>query len=240
VADLRGVLSLAERDDLANLVLRILDRMGRQFTDAFDSRPVTPVETDNPNHGWIALPLQNRGNVKAVVGFPNSPSSSLGEASNPNSSNANVSTSSNTAHDKTASRPGPSNGHSYSRAHQIIEKEENEAMTPQLKELKKELSVVYKKWQTFVANRIRDVKVTDQAQPGQRGVNTAAGGAGRGGRWSNARGGRGARRGGGRGRGGFPIQPGKKNHMIQGTLCKACSSWLTLLSLRTHSTASSV
>ena len=203
VADLKGILTPAERDDLASLILRILDRMGHQITDAFDSRPVTPVETDNPNHGWIALQLQNRENIS----LSNKPLAYLAEANKPNNSTSNVATPSKTTKDKTDGRPSNGSIRSSPKAHQIIEKEEHEAMTPQLQELKKELSVVYKKWQTFVTNRIRDVKVTELPQSAQRGDKTAAG-AGRGGRWSN-RVGRGDRRGG-RGRGGFPNQPGMK------------------------------
>jgi hypothetical protein len=193
VVDLKGILSTGQRDDLATLVLRILDKIGHQITDAFDSHPVTPVETKNPNHGWIALQLQGREND----GFPNRPLSPLGVANKPNNGNASA-----------APPSSGRKGRPLSKAHQIIEKEEQEAMTPQLQELKKELSVVYKKWQMFVTNRIRDVKVTEEAQPGRRGEDGASAVAGRGGRWGN-RGGRGDGRGGGRGRGGLSTPPGK-------------------------------
>lgn len=82
---------------------------------------------------------------------------------------------------------------SFKKTHQIIEKEEQEAMTPQLRELKKEALIFFRKWQALVLQRMRDISINDPqvAQGGPRG------------RGRGFRGGRGEFRGrGGGGRGG--------------------------------------
>lgn len=49
----------------------------------------------------------------------------------------------------------------YIQAHEIIEKEEKKAMTPQLGELKKEAVVVFRKWQAALLTRLRDIHVAE-------------------------------------------------------------------------------
>ncbi|KAL7937445.1 hypothetical protein V8C35DRAFT_331214 [Trichoderma chlorosporum] len=75
------------------------------------------------------------------------------------------------------------------KAHELIEKEETEAMTPQLRELKKEAMIFFRKWQTTVLQRVRDIAVNDQQCPqgttrgrgrGLRGMSRGRGGGGSG------------------------------------------------------------
>lgn len=91
---------------------------------------------------------------------------------------------------------------SYDKTHQTIEKEEKEAMTPQLRELKKEALLFFRKWQTTVLQRVRDVIVNDPNAP-----TTSYRGRGRGFRGA-ARGARGGRGGRGGGRGGLTLATG--------------------------------
>lgn len=76
-------------------------------------------------------------------------------------------------------------------------------MTPQLSELKKEALAAFKKWQTLVLQRLRDITVNDPQS-----TQTVARGRGRGGRGGGGFRGRGGR-GGGIGRGGLTIGTGK-------------------------------
>lgn len=101
---------------------------------------------------------------------------------------------------------------SYNRAHKSIEKEEKEAMTPHLRELKKEALTFFRKWQASVLQRIRDISVTVQdPMPAQgalrgrgRGASTVR---------SSVRGGRSAR-GGRASRGGaLTLATGKRAHL---------------------------
>lgn len=82
----------------------------------------------------------------------------------------------------------PSN--TYDKAREIIEKEEKQAMTPQLRELKKEALTFFDKWRSIVFQRLDNVVVNDQQcfqgssrgrGRGLRGAPRARGG-GRGGR----------------------------------------------------------
>lgn len=86
----------------------------------------------------------------------------------------------------------------YTMAHQIIEKEEKEAMTPQLKELKKDALTFFRKWQGNVLTRLRELKVNDPNAEQEASRGRGRGRGARGGR--GPRGGRGGR-GGGRGGG---------------------------------------
>lgn len=91
---------------------------------------------------------------------------------------------------------------SYAKTHQIIEQEEKEAMTPQLSELKKEALVFFRKWQTGVLQRIRDITVNDPN------ASTSSNFRGRGRGFRGARGGRGGRGGGRGGRVGLTLATG--------------------------------
>ncbi|PTB79254.1 DUF726-domain-containing protein [Trichoderma longibrachiatum ATCC 18648] len=59
----------------------------------------------------------------------------------------------------------PNVSKSFEKTREIIEKEEQEAMTPQLRELKKEAMVFFRKWQSTVLQRIRDIAVNEQQAP---------------------------------------------------------------------------
>ncbi|KAF9877786.1 hypothetical protein CkaCkLH20_04921 [Colletotrichum karsti] len=177
--DLTGVFTLEEKNEIIKLVSDILDNMQAQISNIFHSPPITPASTENPQHSWLSLSL--------LKGKSNKPATSQPQGNSPPSPSADQQNASKT----------------YAKAHEIVEKEEKEAMTPQLQELKKECLVVFNKWQGNVLLRVKDISVQEpdaQEAPAARG--------GRGGRGSRgARGDRGAPQGGrgtprGRGRGG--------------------------------------
>ncbi|KAM0258277.1 hypothetical protein ACHAQJ_003919 [Trichoderma viride] len=157
--DLTGILSVAEKNDLATLVNAITERMARDISNIFDSPPVAPIQSDHGHHHWLLLPLshqkQNKTASHSLMGMKR-----IG-----------------------ASKP-------YDKTREIIEKEEKESMTPQLRELKKEALIFFRKWQTIVLQRVRDIAVNDQPGPqpntrgrgrGMRGAPRGRGGGGRGG-----------------------------------------------------------
>lgn len=163
--DLTGTISIAEKNDLNLLVNAITEKLARDISNIFDSPPLTPIENEHGHHHWLSLSILHCKEKE------NRPPSSLSQPSLNGG----------------ASKP-------YIQAHQIIEKEEKEAMTPQLRELKKETLVVFRKWQAAILARLRDVVVNDiPTAPvnlrGSRGRGYRGGGRGRGGRGgSNARG----------------------------------------------------
>lgn len=178
--DLTGVFSVEEKNEVIKLVSDILDSMKDQISNIFHSPPITPASTENPQHSWLSLSL--------LKGKSNKPATPQPQGNNP--------TSPSSADQQNASK-------TYAKAHGIVEKEEKEAMTPQLQELKKECLVVFNKWQGNVLLRVKDISVKDPDAP-----EPPATRGGRGGRGSRgARGDRGAPQGGrgtrrGRGRGG--------------------------------------
>ncbi|TQN72313.1 putative membrane protein [Colletotrichum shisoi] len=180
--DLTGVLTIGEKDELISLVSNILDSMQDQISNIFHSPPITPATTEDPQHSWLSLSLlKNKASVMSQ-----SQSTANKENTRPSSSSARQDA-----------------GKTYKKAHDIVEKEEKEAMTPQLQELKKECLVVFQKWQGNVLTRAKDISVKDPEA-------SSAGPAGRGGRGGRGtRGGRGDRgtpqggRGTPRGRGGI-------------------------------------
>ncbi|KXH55109.1 hypothetical protein CNYM01_03003 [Colletotrichum nymphaeae SA-01] len=167
--DLTGVLTLDEKNELINLVSNILDSMQDQISNIFHSPPITPATTEDPQHSWLSLSLL-KNKVTSKPATPQSESSAnkedTGSASTSNQQKG---------------------GLTYNKAHEIVEKEEKEAMTPQLQELKKECLVVFRKWQGNVLTRAKDISVKDSE--------ASAAPAGRGGRGAvrGARGGRGDR-----------------------------------------------
>ncbi|CCF38364.1 hypothetical protein CH063_09466, partial [Colletotrichum higginsianum] len=179
--DLTGVLTIDEKDELISLVSNILDSMQDQISNIFHSPPITPATTEDPQHSWLSLSLlKNKASA-----ISQSQSTANKENTRPSSSSAQQDA-----------------GKTYKKAHDIVEKEEKEAMTPQLQELKKECLVVFQKWQGNVLTRAKDISVKDPEA-------SSAGPAGRGGRGGRGtRGGRGDRgtpqggRGTPRGRGG--------------------------------------
>ncbi|KAJ3950613.1 uncharacterized protein N0V96_001763 [Colletotrichum fioriniae] len=167
--DLTGVLTLEEKNELINLVSNILDSMQDQISNIFHSPPITPATTEDPQHSWLSLSLLKN----KVSGTPAAPQSqSQGGANKENTGPAS------TSNQQKGSL-------TYNKAHEIVEKEEKEAMTPQLQELKKECLVVFRKWQGNVLTRAKDISVKDpeasaaQASRGGRGaVRGARGGRG--------------------------------------------------------------
>lgn len=170
--DLTGSISPAEKNDLATLVNAITEKMHKDISNIFDSPPVTPINGEHGHHHWLSLPLLHRKENKE-----NMPPSS-----------------------QTFQQGGGSSS-SYRKTHDIIEKEEKEAMTPQLRELKKEALTFFRKWQTVILQRIRDISVSDP-QAAQGGIR----GRGRGGARGVTRG-----RGGRVSRGGLTLATGESN-----------------------------
>lgn len=129
--DLTGTLSIAEKNDLMTLVNAITEKMCNEISTIFDSPPVSPVVGEHDHHNWLSLPLLHRRNRKENT-IPNSQTLQKGESSD-----------------------------SYKMAHNVIEKEEKEAMTPQLRELKKEALAYFRKWQASLLQRLKDIGVND-------------------------------------------------------------------------------
>ncbi|KEY70100.1 hypothetical protein S7711_09098 [Stachybotrys chartarum IBT 7711] len=135
--DLTGTISLAEKNDLVTLVNAITEKMLNDISSIFDSPPITPIQGYHGHHHWLSLSLlTHKGNKENTPPTTYPGKSTQGDGSK-----------------------------SYSKTHHIIEKEEKEAMTPQLQELKKEAVTFYQKWQTLFLNRIRELSV--QEQPAQ-------------------------------------------------------------------------
>lgn len=166
--DLTGILSLAEKNDFVTLVNAITENMHRDVSNMFDSPPVRPIRGQTEQHHWLSLPLLHRR-----------------ESNKENESTLNT---------FRGNGQGPSST-TYEKTHQIIEREENEAMTPQLRELKKEALAYFKKWQGNVLQRLREINVNDSVScvSGSRARGRGARGGYRAGR--SGRGGRGGRGG---------------------------------------------
>ncbi|KAG6025977.1 hypothetical protein E4U41_001385 [Claviceps citrina] len=163
--DLTGIISLAEKNDFVTLVNAITESMHRDVSNMFDSPPVRPIRGDTEQHHWLSLPLlRRRGSNKENV----------------------------LARDTFRENSHASSSPTYKKTHQIIEKEEHEAMTPQLRELKKEALAYFGKWQGNVLQRLREIHVNDSV-PCVSGSRTRGRGV-RGG-YRAARGGRGGRGG---------------------------------------------
>ncbi|KAK1674425.1 hypothetical protein BDP55DRAFT_694805 [Colletotrichum godetiae] len=160
--DLTGVLTLEEKNELINLVSNILDSMQDQISNIFHSPPITPATTEDPQHSWLSLSLLKKGNSKPAV-----------PQTQPSANKENAGSASTSNQQK--------GGLTYNKAHEIVEKEEKEAMTPQLQELKKECLVVFRKWQGNVLTRAKDISVKDpeaSAASAGRGGGRGAGGRG--------------------------------------------------------------
>ncbi|KAL6871110.1 hypothetical protein J3F83DRAFT_642289 [Trichoderma novae-zelandiae] len=159
--DLTGIISIAEKNDLVTLINAITERMARDISNVFDSPPVVPIQGDHGHHHWLMIPLLHH------------------------KQNRSTSHSHSIMGLKHLSLSKP-----FDKTREIIEKEEKEAMTPQLRELKKEAMVFFRKWQGNVLQRIRDIAVNEQQAPqantrgrgrGMRGAPRGRGGGGRGG-----------------------------------------------------------
>ena len=178
-ADLTGVMSVAERNDLTTLVTAITEKIHNNISNIFDSPAVTPILGEQEHHNWLSLALFHRHEDSKENKPPSPP-----------------------AQPKAAVVGDGSK--TYKKAHQIVEKEETEAMTPQLRELKKEALLFFRKWQNGIIQRVREININDTAPP-------QGNPRGRGGRGSR---GRGARGGGRNARGGLTLAIGKMLHLL--------------------------
>ncbi|KYK55729.1 DUF726 domain-containing protein [Drechmeria coniospora] len=135
--DLTGILSIAERNDLTTLVNAITEKMHNDISNIFDSPTITPVLGEQGHHHWHSLSLvQKRDGDKEneLAAIPSAPR--LPNAAGDGSMIC-------------------------SDAHQIGIKEEKEAMAPQLRELKKEALLFFRKWQNAIIQRTRELSITD-------------------------------------------------------------------------------
>ncbi|KAM0195498.1 hypothetical protein ACHAPA_003038 [Fusarium lateritium] len=176
--DLTGNLSVVERNDLSTLITAITEKLHNDISVIFDSPPVTPTlgeVGDIGHHHWLALSLQTNGKENVKPGSP-----SLGKGV-----------------PKVAAASQPS-----ANATQPTDKEDSETITPQLRELKKEALIFFRKWQSIFLQRLRDISVTEPTAP-QSNMRGRGRGNARG-----VRGGRVARGGRGGGRGGLTLTTG--------------------------------
>lgn len=141
--DLTGIITFAEKEDLITLISRITEKIARQIGDAFDSPPPTPSDSESSAaNAWvtISVPIEN-------LSLENSPRD-LQETDETT---------------QVAASGGPSHGTlSLSPSMSSIT---HNGLEPQLGELKKELFVMFKKWQSTVLQRVRDIRVAADAHP---------------------------------------------------------------------------
>jgi hypothetical protein len=152
--DLTGVISLAEKNDLVTLVNAITEKIHKDVGNMFDSPPVTALGGQQSDHHGLFRSMTHHGG-KENLPPPSQPSSmTIGDGSS-----------------------------TYIKTHQVVDKEEQESLTPQLRELKKEALLALRKWQSLVVSRMRDLVVTDSVM-----MSTNGRGRGRGVRGSPVRG----------------------------------------------------
>ncbi|KAG6008209.1 hypothetical protein E4U21_004808 [Claviceps maximensis] len=164
--DLTGIISPAEKNDFVMLVSAITENMHRDISNTFDSPPVRPIRGETEQHHWLSLPLlRRRGSNKENLSALN-----IFREKSRGLSTTN-----------------------YKKTHQFVEDEQNEDMTPQLRELKKEALAYFRKWQSSVLLRLREINVNESIPyvPGSR----ARGRGGVRGGYRAGRGGRGGRGG---------------------------------------------
>ena len=138
--DLTGIISFAEKEDLVILVSRITEKMIRQIGELFDLYPPTPAGPEAPkSNTWvtISIPMERLG----LGDKPDIQSGKDGTAGG---------TSIDTADHSTEIIPSPA-------LNTLITTQ----CQSQLGELKKELLVVFKKWQGVVLQRVRDIRVVE-------------------------------------------------------------------------------
>ncbi|SPO05774.1 related to DUF726 domain protein [Cephalotrichum gorgonifer] len=143
--DLTGVITFAEKEDLIILVSRITEKMIRQIGDVFDSPPPVPSGAESPNT-WVTISVATESQ-RVADGTQGQPQSI------------------ETTEDQATKVSGHSSTYTPSLAHSMSEADEN-VPPPQLGELKKELFVIFKKWQSTVLQRVRDIRVAEAAPPG--------------------------------------------------------------------------
>lgn len=136
--DLTGIISVAERNDFITLVNAITENMLKDMSDMFDSPPIRPVQGEPEHHNWMSLSLL--------------PHQESNKENFPGSSTENC-----------RDRLAGSDSTTYNSTHDIVKKEESDAMTPQLRELKKEALSFFRKWQSLVLQRLREISINDAA-----------------------------------------------------------------------------
>ncbi|KAF4979533.1 hypothetical protein FZEAL_4301 [Fusarium zealandicum] len=183
--DLTGVLSPAERNDLVTLINAITEKLHNNISIIFDSPPVSPVLGDLGELGHHHRLSLSLQNGKENINPLSQPQiKKIPQIRKPNTKIADA-----------------------------TDQEDPEATTPQLRELKKEVLVFFRKWQAIVLQRIRDISVMDTNTP-QANIRGRGRGSPRG-----VRGGR-VGRGGRGGRGGLTLATGPpripSNHVDRG------------------------
>lgn len=191
--DLTGIITFAEKEDLVILVSRITEKMIRQIGDVFDCPPPSPSDSGSSNAStWvtISIPIESLGlNDKCQnpqEGDETTEVTAVGAAGH-------------------GVKPSPSPSLDMPST-------TNDGPPSQLGELKKELFVIFKKWQSIVLQRVRDIRVA--ADPPSTDFDGQCFSVGRG---RGYRSGRGGGRGY-RGRGGLVVQSTGKQYR-QGCRC---------------------
>ena len=183
--DLTGIISLAERNDLVSLVTAITEKLHSDLETMFDSPPVRPQDPHpNSHYQWLSLSL----------------SSSRNEINK-----ESVSTGS-----KGRRRGKYARAQALKTVQRVAERQTTASLTPQLRELKKEASAFFRKWQSAVLQRLREIGVNDAtiSSPGLRG---------------RGRGPRGTCRG---------IRGGRGERVNQGSLTLATGTFITVIILQ--------
>ncbi|KAM5352003.1 hypothetical protein ACJ41O_004726 [Fusarium nematophilum] len=135
--DLTGVLSVAERNDFVTLITAITETLHNNISLIFDSPPVTPVLGDSGDTGHHHWLSFSLQNGKE-----------------------NIQPRASSQVHKPAQAYQPSK-----KTTEATDKEDPETITPQLKELKKEALIFFRKWQAIVVQRFRDISVMDTNTP---------------------------------------------------------------------------
>ena len=176
--DLTGIITFAEKEDLTTLVSRITEKMLRQIGDVFDSNPPVPSDmVSSHTNTWVTVSIPT-----GTLGFDdNCQGLSEGVGLTEVVATGDLDYGTRPTLSPTPSLPG--------------------ASQTQLSELKNELLAIFKKWQSTVMQRVRDLRVVAET-PSQDYLHDQSLFAGRG------RGHRGGRPGGRgyRGRGGVVIR----------------------------------
>lgn len=135
VADLTGIISVAERTELVNLINTITEKMLRDINSLFDSPPIDSHSTSENADSLVnclSLALHNyncRQQQQVNIKLQSSRSSF-----DPKSRGSKI-------------------------VHNIAAVEEKKSISPQLIELKKEAVAFFKKWQGNVLQKFRDINV---------------------------------------------------------------------------------
>jgi hypothetical protein len=132
--DLTGIVSVAEKNDLIILVTAISEKMYRDINRLFDSQQVAPLDDNGDEmHNWLALALT----------LTQKPEKSF---SRPSTSGSG--------------KPARSPTTAYYQSSDM-DSGDDQSMTPQLQELKREAIAFFRKWQAALLQRLRDIGVSD-------------------------------------------------------------------------------